>query len=203
MGEQQQPMPSEISLEIFEELMYPEISEMKSSSSIPDISHYEVREIPVVPPFSTDIHEVSEFPKPVGVWQQISDHESTEVPEGITDTVVVFKESTYSQNKYIPEKENIPTYKEEILPEIPPEGNDSVKETEQIDPFPQHCGTITTPTSTIITTDKTAPTSTNILLTKEVHLDEVNPDHVRQQQSGETNQKPGERIQELSERSQD
>merc|ERR1711915_472445 len=191
--DQKQPNSSEISLEIFKELMYSESSEMKPSSSIPDIYNYEISEIPVVPPISTDSREGSEFPEPVGVWQQISNHESAELPEDVAEIAVVFKDSIYSQNKSIPDKESIPSYKDEILPEIPLEWNDSVKEIEQIDPFPQHCGTITTPTSTITTTDKTIPTSTNILLTKEVHLDDVNPDKARQQ-PGESNQTPGESI---------
>merc|ERR1712008_130879 len=129
-------------------------------------------------------------------WRQISEKDSTELPEDSSYSVKVFTESTYSQNEYTSVSKAIPTYKEKCLPEISLEEKKSVKDISKIDPFPNPFGTMTSPICTMTATVTTLPAHTSVSLTIDV------PDKVRQQPD-ETNQQPGESIQELSERSQE
>merc|ERR1719369_2231896 len=98
--------------------MYPEVSKMKPSSSIPEFSSSEAGEIPMISPSRSNLQE-SEYPKPVGIQQQISQKDPIELPKDISETVEVFTDSTYRQNKYSLEKEIIPTHTEKNIPVMP------------------------------------------------------------------------------------
>merc|ERR1712008_558240 len=96
--QQQLPMPSENSLEIYNELMYPGVSEENPSGKIPECSSFEVSKIPMVSSSRSNLYEESKYPKPGDILLQTSEQYPTELQEDMSETVGVFTLSTSSEN---------------------------------------------------------------------------------------------------------